>query len=133
MREEASPPARQPIRPAPANPPPLRPRRTARLSCALDLSHVLNPNRPPCVATFTDLLPFAIAITLADDAREAAQAVAAAEAAGGAMSRLNSGMGLGMGTTSRRSTRLAGIAPYKHKITWDREDGDLVRALGLLA
>lgn len=73
-----------------------------------------------------------MAITLADDAREAAQAVAAVEAAGGAtMSRASSGSGLG--TTSRRSTRLAGIAPYKHKINWDVEAGGLVRRLGWLA
>ena len=106
--------------------------RTAHLSAAIDLSHVLNPSRPPNRATFTDLLPFVIAITLADDGREAAQAVAAVEAAGGgALSPVNSGQGLG--TTSRRSTRLAGIAPYKHKINWDAEAGALVRGLGRLA
>lgn len=97
---------------------------------------MLHPSRPPSRATFTDVLPFAIAITLADDGREAAQAVAAVEAAGGGggvMSRVNSGQGQGLGTTSRRSTRLAGIAPYKHKIQWDAEDGAVVRGLGLLA
>lgn len=111
-------------------------RRTARLATAIDVCDILTPKWPPCTTTFTDLLPFALEITLADETREAEEAMVAAATASASSSKGARASPfiaeMGWSKSSRRSTRLQGLAPYKHKIDWTKEERVMVKALGRL-